>query len=396
MSTENQVKQTGSAVVPGIVNGERESMEHVVARSQPQIRISKDRVPAEVDGSPTEVEIFTMALGEEAIFLLPCKTWSQLDAHKWRVQGKLPGTPPGLEITIDRVKVAGESVSTRDPEGCQKLEKAFNEWLSAAQEELEHAKQKTQAPVGSAAVDPTQDEPLRFQVELDKTGQPHIRCYEGKEQVADVACTVPGITSLINQGIMRKPSAWKVGALRDWLELDGELFRFKNGNAGLAELERALNERYHPTVDGDGSQSVNVFANPASETGFDIQFPATDGGLTESRRRHLDPQAIEVLSDPQRCRVLRKGIVVKFTPPTFHFKQKTPDGGERDLESGPENTVVVVGEDGHKRWIDLSHPVSHLGLGAAELAAIFNHPSINRRARRCNEADQGRGLEQAA
>jgi hypothetical protein len=97
---------------------------------------------------------------------------------------------------------------------------------------------------------------------------------------------------------------------------------------------------------------------------------------------------MDLLSDPQKCRVLRKGIVVKFTPPTFIFKQKLSDGGDRPLEPGPENTVVISEEGGEQKAIDLSQPISHLGLGVPELAAIFNHPAVNRRARRSEEANE--------
>jgi hypothetical protein len=386
MSTENQLGNTGSR---------NESAGSAGPPQQPVIRIGKSQVPAEVDSRTTVVDIFTMALGEEAIYLLPLKTWSQLDIHKWRVQGKLPGTPAGLEITADRVKIAGESVWTTDPEGCAKLEKAFNDWLTLEWQAVEQAKQKAQTPAGQPPTAPPEEESLRFHVELDKAGQPHIHCLEGKETPANVACTVPGITSLINAGLMLKPASWKVGALRDWLELDGQLFRFKNEN-DIAELEQVLNERYHPAGAGGAAQEVKVFVNPASESGFDIQFPAIDGGLMETRRRHLDTEAIELLSDPQRCRVLRKGVVVRFVPPSFHFKQKMPDGGERELDAGPENVVSVVGEDGQHKWIDLSERFSHAGLGAAELTAIFNHPSITRRVRRGDQADRTGGFEQAA
>ncbi len=395
MSAENQSGNTGWPATLKIVGGKDENVGGGPAQQQPEIRIGKSWVPAEVDGRQTQVELFTMGLGEEAIYLAPLKTWSQLDIYKWRVQGKLPGTPAGLEITVDQVKIAGESVSTSDPEGCAKLERAFNDWLALERKLLEEAKQKDQAPSGQPATALGEDEPMRFEVARDKTGQPHIRCIEGKETVADVACTVPGITSLLNGGLMRKPGTWKIGALRDWLELDGHVFKFKDGSNGLAELESVLNQRYHPAED-EAALEVKVFANPGSESGFDIQFPATDGGLAENRRRHLDDKAIELLSDPQRCRVLRKGLLVRFTPPVFHFKRKTLDGGERELEPRPEHMVSVVGTDGQPKQIDLSQPVSHLGLDATALAAIFNHPSITRRVRRTQETDWTTGLDQAA
>ena len=347
-------------------------------QSAREITIGKARVPAELNGRPTTVEIFIMTLGGESIYLAPLKTWSQLDVYKWRVQGKLPATPAGLEVAADHVKVAGATVYTNEPDGCEKLERAFNDWLALERQTLETAKQKAQPPPPPHPVTTApQGESFRFQVELDKTGQPHIRCFEGKDEAANVAVTVPGLNSLFTQGLMRRPAAWKIGALRDWLELDGTLLELKNGNSALTELERILNERYLPNTEADGGD-VKVFLNPASSSGYDIQFPATANGLAEDKRRHLDVEAMELLSDPQRCRVLRKGIIVKLVPPNFLFLEKTSDGGERHLDPGPENTLCVAGEDGQVKRLDLSQPVSHLGFGVTELAALFNHPSINR------------------
>src|SRR5512147_722241 len=68
-------------------------------------------------GNGKEAGIFTMTLDGETIDLLPLRNWSQLDVHKWGPRGKLPGTPAGLEITYDHVKVAGGTVSTSDPQG---------------------------------------------------------------------------------------------------------------------------------------------------------------------------------------------------------------------------------------------------------------------------------------
>src|SRR5579859_3214527 len=90
---------------------------------------------ASVGGSSTE--IFTLTLGSETIDLLPLKNWSQLDSHKWRARGQLPGTPTGLEIALDHVKLMGETVYTREPDACAKLEKLFAEWVKIENERLE-------------------------------------------------------------------------------------------------------------------------------------------------------------------------------------------------------------------------------------------------------------------
>ena len=85
------------------------------------ISIGKAVVTRETDG--VLAEVFTMTIGEETIQLLPFKNWSQLDSFKWRARGILPGTPAGLEIAWDHLKVAGETASPWDPEACGKLEK---------------------------------------------------------------------------------------------------------------------------------------------------------------------------------------------------------------------------------------------------------------------------------
>ncbi|PWU14901.1 MAG: hypothetical protein C5B50_16355 [Verrucomicrobia bacterium] len=354
----------------------------------PEIRIGKAQVPAEVNGQSTTVELFTMSMGEEAIYLAPLKTWSQLDLFKWRVQGKLPGTPAGLEIAADHVKLAGETIWTSDLDGCAKLERAFNQWLALERGTIELAKQKAQTTAPAEPVATADEELPHYKIEMDKTAQPHIVCMEGRDVAANVAITAIGINSLITQGLIRRPQDWKIGALREWIELDGHVFKIKDGDAGLLELERALNERYVPAGAGDSGRDVMVFANPGSSSGFDIQFPVIEG-VVENKRRHLDIEAMELLSDPQRCRVLRKGIIVKLAPPDLIFKMQTADGGERNLEPGPQNAIMVTGPDGQRKAIDLSQPVSHLGLGAPELTEIFNHPSVNRRARRKLQAEGG-------
>ena len=80
-------------------------------------------------GNGEATPAFTMTLGGETIELLPLRNWSQLDVYKWRARGRVPGTPAGLEISFDHVKVAGETVSTKDPGGSAKLQKLLNEWL---------------------------------------------------------------------------------------------------------------------------------------------------------------------------------------------------------------------------------------------------------------------------
>ena len=90
-----------------------------------RILIGKTHVLTEENGKETEIEVFRMSLGGEAIELLPLRNWGQLDTYKWGVRGKLPGTPAGLDIALDHVKILGQTVSTKEPDGCAKLESAF-------------------------------------------------------------------------------------------------------------------------------------------------------------------------------------------------------------------------------------------------------------------------------
>jgi len=347
------------------------------AGSAPEIRVGKTVV---LNEQGKETDVFTMSLGEETIELWPLRNWGQLDVYKWRVRGKLPGTPAGLEITHDHVRVAGETVTTKDPEGIAKLQKLFNEWLALERESLQLARRKTQpkpAAAESTAAMASEPQVPRFHVELDKENQVHIKCVQGKETLATIGLNPSGFTSLVNQGLMHKPRTIKVGALHDWIELDGVLFSFEKGRNDAAILEKALNERYLSAAALGQGKDIVISPNAASSTGFDIQFPAKIGGVRQNRKHPLNEETLELLQDPDKCGLLLKGTVIKVSRPNFIFKRKTPDGGERYFEKSPETTVSVTDDDGQVRHIDLSQPVNYLRLSALELTAVFNHPSIN-------------------
>jgi len=343
-----------------------------------EITISKTVM---LTGSGNETEVFTMTLGGETISLLPLRNWSQLDVYKWRARGKVPGTPAGLEITFDHIKVASEVVSAKDPAGPAKLQKLLNEWLASARGTVELAQQKAHSKPTTveheAAVRPENLLP-HFRVEVDKEGQVHIKCLQGKETLAMIGLNLPGFNGLINQGLMHRPHVLQMGALHDWVELDGEFFSFEKGNNDASRLEKALNERYLSTAALGQGKEVVVFTNAASPTGFDIQFTAKVGGVADHRRRPLNEESLGLLQAPDRCGLLPKDLVIKLSPPSFIFKRKTPDGGERYLDEGPENVVTVIGDEGEVRLIDLSQPVNYQRLTAMDLTAVFNHPTINR------------------
>jgi len=327
-----------------------------------------------------DIEVFKITSGNESIVLVPLRNWEQLDIHKWVPRGKLPESPPGLEVTKDHVKLGGEVVHNSDPEGCAKLDKIFAEWLAKEKETFDLARKHAQAKPAAVVHEEAPAAPARmhFQVALDKTGQPHVRCVQGKEVLAEIGLNQSGFKSLFSQGLMRKPHALLVGALHDWLELDGHLFSFEKGKNDSARLEAMLNEHYLPAVTPGEGKDIVMFANPASATGFDIQFPVMVAGVRESKRRPLNDETLELLQDPIKCGLLNKDIVIKLTRPNFVFKLKNPDGGERYLDSCPENMVVATDEDGREKLIDLSHPVGYSHLSTSELTAVFNHPAIHK------------------
>jgi hypothetical protein len=343
------------------------------------IKIKK--LPAQVDAGKSAPDVFTMTLGEETIELLPFRNWGQLDLYKWAVRGKLPASPAGLEITADHIKIAGEIIATSDPEGREKLEKAFNDWLTIETKNLELARaapKRRPAPATESAARKSQPSLAHFRVGIDKRGQVHIDCLQGAEIVTSIGLNLAGFSALFNQGLMRKPHAVDVGALHDWVELDGELFSFEHGNNDSEKLQAALNTKYLPLTTAGSGKDILVFANAASPTGFDVQFPVTIGGVLENRRRTLNEPALDLLQEPTRCGLLQPGLILKLSPPTFIFKQKTPDGGEIYLPKSPGNTVRIPLDEGRERLIDLSLPVNYSKLTVMELAAVFNHPAVNR------------------
>jgi len=357
-----------------------------VAQQLPSIKIGKRHLSAEENG--TAVDVFTMSLGDQTIPLLPFRNWGQLDVYKWSVQGKLPGTPAGLEVAIDHVKIAGETVLVGDASGCAKLERVFNGWLLLEKTNLESVHKKRLAkptPSTAGAGSPAAPQAMRYGVEVDKRGQVHIKCLRGGEMLSAVGLTMQGFNGLFSQGLMRKPRVLEIGALHDWVELDGELCSFEHGNNEAAKLEKLLNEKYLPSNRLGLGKDVLIFANAASPTGFDIQFPVTVGGVTENRRRTFNDAALELLLEPTRCGVIQPGLIIKICPPNLIFKRKTPEGGEAYLEKSAEATVTVASDDGKPRTIDLSQPVNYARLGVVELTAIFNHPAVNRHSKPGNE-----------
>jgi hypothetical protein len=166
--------------------------------------------------------------------------------------------------------------------------------------------------------------------------------------------------------------------LRDWVEVDGELFSFEKGRNDAARLEQLLNERYIPPITVGTGKEVVVSPNLVSATGFDIQFPVVVAGAPGTHRYHLNDQSLELLHDPQHCGLLHKDVIIKLIPPNLIFKRKTPDGGEQYLAVGEENLVKVTDEEGREKNIDLHQPLNLLRLSAAELTAVFNHSAINR------------------
>jgi len=126
MNVENRLTDFGAAAAVELA--EPTSVELASPKKPTEIKIDKTTTLSPETGK--QVEVFTMTLGAETIQLLPLRNWGQLDVYKWGVRGKLPGTPAGLEVSFDHVKLAGEVVSPKQPDGCARLEKLFEEWLA--------------------------------------------------------------------------------------------------------------------------------------------------------------------------------------------------------------------------------------------------------------------------
>ena len=154
--------------------------------------------------------------------------------------------------------------------------------------------EKPSEPVSIAA---TEAELPRLRIEMDEAGQPRLRFLEGDQTVKVVALNQQAFNALIEEGLLCKPRSLEVGVMRNWVKLDGQLFRFDGDGNGAAGLEEALNDRY-VLPDESSGHNVVVFSNPASPTGFDLQFPASPLGFAENRRRHLNEETIEILQDP--------------------------------------------------------------------------------------------------
>ena len=351
------------------------------AGKPPEIRVAKHHILSLVGGKQTEFAVFTLSFGEETIELLPFKTWNQLDRFKWTARGRLPGEPPGLEVAIDHVRLTGKSVTTSDPTGCDKLERILADWLATEKETLEKARGKPRqgwaAPTAPSA---PADTHIRYHVEVDKRGQVHIHCLRGKETLATIGLAPAGFNSLCQQGLMRKIHKLAAGVLHDWIELDGELFGFEKGRHDDARLEQVLNERYAPANEASGANEISVLLNPASPTGFDLQFPVHVAGVRGVHRYHLSDEALELLHDPIHCGLLQPRLMVRLTPPYLTFKQKTDDGGEQHLRVCPETTLHLQDDEGTPKTIDLSQSLYFTRLSPHELTAVFNHPAINRHA----------------
>jgi hypothetical protein len=272
-------------------------------------------------------------------------------------ESSMPLLPPGLGQP--EAKLSGPSALANTPEPVHKI--------------------ASLPAVAATASSPHPDSQVaRFRVELDKRGQVHIHCLQGKETVASIGLTSSGLNSLVQQGLMRKPRSFAIGALHDWVELEGELCSFEKGRNDSAHLEQLLNERYVPASTAGSGKLVAVYINAASPTGFEIQFPLTLAGSTENRRRPMNDQALELLQDSEHCGLLHKRIIVKLIPPNLVFKERTPDGGERYLLRSIENTLPLAEEEGRQKTIDLSQPINYMRLTPLELTSLFNHPSINR------------------
>src|SRR5579872_1499487 len=164
MSAQEQLKHLAPSARPNPAG----DLGNNAARVPHEIKIGKTITTRKADGSAVLAELFTMTIGTETIELLPLKNWTQLDIFKWRARGVLPGTPAGLEVNWNQVKVAGATVSTWDSDSCARLENAFNDWLALERHSLETSADQAKVPLEQiSSPRPFEEDEAHFELDLN-------------------------------------------------------------------------------------------------------------------------------------------------------------------------------------------------------------------------------------
>lgn len=206
--------------------------------------------------------VFTLGLDKEVVMLEPGKTWTQLDHYKWVVRGIIE-PPQSLNIFQDgSIEINTEKINIADPAGPAKLENQINKHAPTVAQKSGPARAASQPVV--ARLLPGKP---RFRVKLDHWGHLVIDWGEGidREETG-----LRGLSTLIANGLIRKPGTFHVDPLQRGIEIDG--VNYDCSEAGAKRLEAALNSRYAAPRRTDKAVAVEIKENHAASTGFDIHF----------------------------------------------------------------------------------------------------------------------------
>jgi hypothetical protein len=180
-----------------------------------------------------------------------------------------------------------------------------------------------------------------------------IECVRGMEHLET---GLRGLHGLVQGGFMLAPETLRIDALQRAVEIDGT--RFDCTVDGARQLQETLNARYAPELQPDDQNLIQVRDNPASATGFDVEFVAIHAGGRLEVKGHLSQERLTLLQDHTRCDLLRHGIILRLSPPYLLVRRHRPDGGEERI---PDI------EDVH-----------YLRATAVELQQILNHRLVRR------------------
>jgi hypothetical protein len=295
---------------------------------------------------------YTLTLGQETITLEPGRAWIQADAHKWVTRGLLE-EPQSYHVAPEgHVEINGEKISLTDPGGTARLEHEINKRHTASSPATTAAQAGLRKPPGPPR-DPTQ---ATFHVRLDLLSHLAIACFHGEDHLET---GLRGLTTLITNGLMRKPGTLHIDPLQRWIEIDGHRFECKEEDA--RRFEALLNSEYRLQLRAAGEGIIEIKDNPASATGFDIHFTSFHAGLRTEVKGHLTQANLDILQNDQRCDLLQHGILLRLSPPNLLIRRRRPDGGEERIPNIPD--------------------VAYRRINAADLQAIFNDPRLRRAGR---------------
>jgi hypothetical protein len=299
---------------------------------------------------------FTLTLESETVTLEPGRTWMQLDHYKWVVRGIIE-PPQSLSIFPDgSIEINTEKISVADPEGPTKLENQINK---------HHVATVVHKPVSATAASPaaqTKSGKPEFLVKLDHWGHMVIEWGHGLDREET---GLRGLSTLIANGLIRKPNTFHVDPLQRGIEIDG--IRYDCTAEGAKRLEAALNTRYAITRRSDKAVAIEIKENHAASTGFDIHFTIHRAGVPLEIKGHLSQENLDILQDPAKCELLRPDIHLLLAPPNLLFRRRRPDMGEEKMPEVPDINILHCSASQLQQA--LNHPLIRKSTGSAAAAA---------------------------